>query len=187
MTATAARNLTKKVLNIPAATVTFDTDIDDYVTQAVQLLYPLAPIEIDADTTVVIGSDNRTASLPSGVLDVAELEIYDSDNSDYYPTNEYRIHNGKIKMDTYLLAGTRLRIWGLGAYAITTLPTYLEMVVIYWTVSIFYAALAGNKRKYNLYVGAAGAAGDRDMKDSVDFFRGQGNDLLADRIAIRGA
>lgn len=186
MTTTDARNLVKKVLNIPSTNTSFDTDIDSFVTQAVQLLYPVASKDIDA-ATATVNSDDRTVNLPSGTLDVSELELYDSDNSDYYPTNEYRLHGTKIKFDTYVERGSTVRIWGIGAYSLTDLPTFLEMVVIYWAVSIFYSTLAGNKRKYNQYVSASGAAGDRDMKDSVDFFQSKGNDLLIDRVAIRGA
>lgn len=180
--------LVRSQANIPASNTSFDSDIATYITQAVQMLWPVAGADIDADTTKTVNADNRTITLPSGTLDVERLELYSSDDSDYYPTNEFTVHNRKtIRLDSYVASGTACRIWGRGYYTITTVPPELEWVVIYWALSLLYASFAGNKRKYNIYVGAAGAAGDRDMKDSAQFFRSAGNDLLVDRVGIQGA
>lgn len=193
MITTEALALVRSQANIPASNTTFDTDINTYVQKALSWLFPVAMADIDPDTTKYVNSDGRTIDLPTGTVDVGDLELYDTETSDYRPISEFRLHGTKIKLDSYCAPGTQARIWGLGSYAITassgttTLPAYLDMVIVYWALSMLYASFAGNKRKYNQYVSASGAVGDRDMKDSVDFFKNMGNDLLIDRVGIKGA
>lgn len=179
----------KRMLNITDST--FDSDLTTYVPYAIKLLSPIALNEVAADTTKTVNSDNRTIDLPTGMRQVRSggLELYSSDVSDYRVFSDFRQHGSKIVTDYYVAAGTQSRIWGLSDYKqdASDLPIELELVIVYWTMSLFYNSLAGNKRKYNIYVGTTGSAADHDMKDSATFYMNEGNSILTDRVTVRGS
>ena len=189
---TTARNRVKDFADVPSGNSSFDDDINNYVQDAAKQLYPIAMRELGPDTSASFNTDARDCSLPSGYEQVRILELYDSGMSDYYPTSDFKVHNGKIWLDNPVTESTQARIWGWGRHVVaadaanTTVPDELELVVLYWATSFFYDALAGNRRKYNIYVGSGGQAADRDMKDSSAFFMEKANQLLADRAKLAG-
>jgi len=183
--AATARSRVKDLLDI--SDTSLDSDIDNYVTDAVNMLYPIAMAEVAPDTTKTFASGGRDVTLPSGVDQVRRLELYDDDLSDYYPTDDYIVHAGSIWLDQATSSSTQARIWGWARHTIGTVPAELYDVVFYWAASLFYSALAGNKRKYNIYIGSAGSAADRDIKDSADYYMNHANQILADRAKLAGS
>src|SRR5687767_4945492 len=144
-----ARARIKDFADIPTATTTFDADIDKYVVSAVDQLAPGALNEMAPDETVELASDEANAELPADVVAVRRLELYNDTISGYQPTSDYMIHAGSVYLDQPVATATVLRIWGLKRYVLGTVPPELELVVLYWATAQFYAALAGNRRKYN--------------------------------------
>ena len=183
---TTARNRVKDLADVSASDTSFDTDIDNYVQTAIDNLYPFALNEVAPDTSKTFAADSRSVTLPTGVVDVRRLELYDSATSDYSPTRNFITHAGSIYLDEAVSVSTQAKIWGWGRHTISSVPAELYLVVFYWAVAQFYAALAGNKRKYNLYIANTAASADRDMKDSADYFEQKGNTLLADRTKLAG-
>lgn len=186
LTATTARNRVKDLADIASTDTSFDADIDNYVTSAVNNLYPMAMAEVAPDITKTFAADGRNVTLPSGIDQIRRLELYDSTISDYVPEPDFIVHGTEIWLDEAVSASTVARIWGWARYALTTVPAELELVVIYWATSYLYDSLAGNKRKYNTFIASTGAAGDRDMKDSADFYLQKGNQMLVDRAKLAG-
>lgn len=188
-TVTILRDQVKDFASVPAANTNYDADIANYVAYAIKLLAPIALQELPANTTKTVNSDGRTIDLPATILQVRDLELYATDLADYSGFNDFKQHGSQILLDYYVSPGTQVRIWGLGYYAqdATTLPVELEIVIVYWALSMLYSSFAGDKRKYDIYVGSTGAAGDRDMKDSSTFYKNEGDQLLLDRVAVRGS
>lgn len=190
-TTTTLRSQVKYFAGIKSTDTSFDTDIDTQVQYAIKNLAPVALLEKTYDTTKTVNSDGVTIDLPTGVLQVRSggLEIYDNDLADYRVCTDWRQHGSQIRLTSAVDSGTAVRIWGLGYYKsdATDLPQELELPVVYWALSYFYVYLAGNKRKYNIYVGTTGAAADKDMKDSAAEWKAEGDSLLLDRVTLRGA
>jgi hypothetical protein len=181
----------KRQLGIKSTDTTFDSDLDENAAYAIKMLSPIVLNEIASDVTKTVNTDGRTIDLPSGTRQVRSggLELYSADVADYCNFSDFKQHGTKIVLDYYVTPGTAVRIWGLGDFNVTAtdLPIELELVIVYWVMSMFYNKLAGDKRKYNIYVGTTGAAADHDMKDSATYWKQEGNELLVDRANIRGS
>jgi hypothetical protein len=170
----------KNVLNISVAT--FDTDINTDLDFAVKDLYPIAVQDI-AVATVTLLSDYRSFTIPTGTSIVRRVEV------DGYSV-DFIVHGTKVFFTQGPVdSGSEVTCFGQGRWGFadyTDIPLELHTVLIYWAVAKFYTALAGNKRKYNIYVGTVGSAADRDMKDSADYFKELGDQYLEERTGIRG-
>lgn len=169
----------KNTLNITVST--YDTELNSDLDFAVKDLFPLAAKEI-APVAVTLNSDLRSFAVPSGSDIVRRVEI-----NGY--VQDFFCHGGTAYLMTPADSGDTVTAFCLGRYvptAYTDIPSELETVLIYWAVAKFYTALAGNKRKYNIYVGNVGSAADRDMKDSADYFKELGDQYLEERTAVRG-
>lgn len=188
------RDKVKRALYIKLATTTFDTDITSLVDRAVtslppQVLLPSAPVES------TVNSDQESVTYPAGVFHVARLDIKLDGDDFWKPYALTRNWNGKVYLSDQFDSGTDVRLWPLVAAEVkdcpkpdnttsttTTLPLHYDDIVVFRTVSYFYDLLAGNKRKYNSYVAASGAAGDRDMKDSSDFYEDKAQETINERV-----
>ena len=174
---------------------TFDSQLTDHMRLAVSNLYPQAQAELTPDTSLVWPSSDNVLTLPTGVRGIRMLEI--KSDATYYrriDSSHYMVHGSQVILGTLEWASYPMRVWGLGNYVLhassaasTTLPSELEVVVVYWTVALFYESLAGNRRRYNVYVGAAGAAADQDIKDSAEYFTERGQEILLQRSANRSS
>lgn len=169
----------KNTLNITVST--YDTELNSDLDFAVKDLYPLACKEV-APATVTLASDLRSFTVPSGSDIVRRVEI-NGYSMDYF------CHGGTVYLMNTVESSDVVTAFCLGRYVVGTyadIPSELETVLIYWAVAKFYTALAGNKRKYNIYVGNVGSAADRDMKDSADYFKELGDQYLEERVGVRG-
>jgi hypothetical protein len=166
----------KNTLNI--AVSTYDTDLTADLGFAVKDLYPIVVKDV-APAAATLNSDNRSVDVPAGIDQVRRVEI-DGVSTDFF------VHADTIYFPEEVATTATVSVFGAARMAIADVPAELETVLIYWTVSKFYAALAGNKRKYNSYMGTQGAAADRDIKDSADYFKQLGDEYLDDRVAVRG-
>lgn len=185
------RDRVKDLLGILTSVTTFDADIDLYVLDSINNLWPLVKLELAPVTTPVVASDGRTIAMPAGTFDVSRLEV--SDGAYLQETDDYWIHGTNILLIDLVTAGRATKLWGYGKYsvhasnpALTTLEENMVTTVIYWACSIFYASVAGDRRKYNAYITAGGAA-DRDARDAVNDFLQLGDDHLDKRYAVRSS
>lgn len=169
----------KEQLNIASTDATFDADLTTDINFAVKDLYPLAMSEVAPNTSATFESDNRSISIPAGMTLIRKVEIADQ-SVDFWQ------HETKIYLLNTFSGTESIRIFGFGRHTITTVPEEIESVIINWAVAKFYLRLAGNRRKYNIYVGNVGAVSNRDMKDSAQFFKEMGDSLLEERSAVRG-
>lgn len=190
-TAAGLRSQVKYFAGIKSTDTSFDTDIDTQVAYALKNLAPIALKENTSDVTKSVNADGVTIDLPTGTLQIrsAGLELYDNDVSDYRIFTDWRQHGTQIRLNYYVTPGTQARIWPLGYYNAdySDLPQELELVVVYYALSFFYVYLAGNKRKYNIYAATTGAAADHDMKDSAQEWKQEADNLLMDRVTVRGS
>jgi hypothetical protein len=184
LTTSTARARVKDFVDVPTATTTFDDDIDKYVLSAVDQLAPRALNEADLDETIELATDENSAGLPTDVVAIRRLELYNDAISGYQPSSDFMVHGETLYLDTPVATATTVRLWPLKRYILTTVPAELELAVLYWAVAQFYASLAGNRRKYNSYT-SQGATADRDVKDSADFFQALGDKIFDQQVQIR--
>lgn len=171
----------KNVLNIASGVTTYDTEINTDLDFAVKDLYPLVVQDI-APVTATLLTDLRSFSMAAGTEIVRRVEI-DGYSMDFF------CHNGKVYLVSTVDSTAEITVFGQGRWGFadyTNIPLELHTVLLYWAVAKFYTALAGNKRKYNIYVGTVGSAADRDMKDSADYFKELGDQYLEERTGVRG-
>jgi hypothetical protein len=169
----------KNTLNI--TTSTFDTDLNSDLDFAVKDLFPMVVKEI-APVAATLDSEGRKCTVPATIDRVGKVELGGFDV-------DYTVHAGSVYLRETADPSASVNVYGYARFAITdyaSIPLEAETAIVYWAVSKFYAALAGNKRKYNSYMGTQGAAADRDIKDSADFFKQMGDDHIEQRFAVRG-
>lgn len=182
MTPTTAKNSMKMRLDIPASDTTFDSIISSCLSDAVDRLAPTVFREVDALLVPVTPSHGGEAIVDLSQLDVAlddirELEAVDSFTR--WPVDTYRMHGTELKVRD-IGSATSLKIYGLQAYTLVTLPPFLKPAVFYYAQSIFYTFLLSNKAKYNVYMQNGGRAVD-EMANLVDFWETKGDDFLKDK------
>lgn len=191
----------KDLLNIPsgntslANVTTWDTQLNNFMIQAVNLLWPIAQNELAPDISLTWPTSDPVLTLPAGVLGVRFMEVKcDGTNWQRVSKDNWYTHGTQLLLKQLQWAGKAIRIWGLGRYKLdpsvganTTLPVELEQVIIYWTAALFYESLAGSKRKFDVYAGAAGAAADHDIKDSAQYMHDRGQELLDQRAPLRSS
>lgn len=170
----------KDNLNITVST--FDTALNTKLDFSVKDLYPIVVQDL-APATVTLLSDYRSFTIPSGTSIVRRVEV-DGYSIDFITHgNTIYFTGGTVDPDSVVTCFGQGR-WGFADY--TDIPVELHTVLIYWAMAKFYTSLAGNKRKYNIYVGNVGSAADRDMKDSADYFKELGDQYLEERTGVRG-
>ena len=187
---TTARASVKTRLDIDSSVTTFDTAIDEFVLSGVNRLYPIAQKEIDIQTKVVSVDNFGEVSLDLSTLPTpataARRVEYMISGTAYSPASE-TYHHGSILAVRELPANATvtLRIYGLAAHTLATVPTFLEQAVIWYAMSEFYDFLAGNKSKYNIYT-QSGARSVDNMKDEAEFYEQKANVYLNDRTTLYG-
>lgn len=185
--ATEADLITRIKAFLDISDATYDDELDDFLDASINILAGRGVLtEVARDASVTISADETEFSLPSGVEEIRRLELYDADIADYVRCPDFIQHGTKIYLDNAVPVATATRIYGLAKHTIATLPAELEMPVVYWVVSMFYSLLAGNRRKYNAYLGTSGSAANRDMKESAQYYKELGDDLLLDAKTVRG-
>lgn len=179
----------KRRLSIPETNTEFDADIADYVSDAVNMLYPIIHRELVPET-VTLAKDSNTidlSTLAGNVKAVRYIEIYDATNSVYNAYDDFVQHGDTLYINYDWDEAKTVKVFGLGAYTESTVPTEFASVVVNWAMSEFYSNLVGNSRKYNLYTQNSGARKADNMRDLSDYYWVRGNQLLVDRAKIEGA
>lgn len=186
MDSTKALERVKTRLHIAASNTDFDADINDYVESAVNRLYPMVTKLMDT-REVTLTSNSQTVELQSGAEGVSFIEIIQDGEYDFY--EEYSLVGRKIRFDNSQTSGRKFAITEYTRHtyaAITDIPAEYELVVVYWAMSEFYEFLAGNKRKYSVYMNSAGTNAVDNMQDMVDRLEERANDILGDRFEMGG-
>lgn len=165
-------------------TTDFDTDIDTFVNESVDALYPMVMDEASPEE-VSIGTNDTKFDLPAGIDDVKRIEY--KEGRLYLPfQGVYHQHGSEVIFES-APGNLTLRVYGLSRYSVTEVPSQLQTVVINWAMSEFYSMLVGNKRKYNIYAQSSGARSADNMRDLSDYYLDRGNQTLNDRARIHGA
>lgn len=189
MITSTARASVKSRLDISASDTTFDSQIDEFVLSGVSRLYPIAQKELAVQTKVVTVDGFGEASFDLATLTtpaIAARKVDYSTGGAYSPAPE-TYHNGTnlIVRDLPSFSTATLKVYGLAAFVLADVPTYLEQAVIWYAMSEFYDFLAGNKRKYNLYT-QSGARSVDNMKDESEYYEQKANVYLNDRAQLYG-
>lgn len=184
-----ARASVKSRLAIDASELSFDSIIDEFVLSAVNRLYPIAQNEIAAQTKVVtVDSFGETSvdlsTLTTPILAARKVEA--TSGSAYYPASE-TYHQGLTLYVRELptTSTITLKIYGLAAYTLATVPSYLEQAILWYAMSEFYDYLSGNKSKYNIYAQSSARSVD-NMRDEAEFYEQKANVYLNDRTTLYG-
>lgn len=189
MIAATALASVKTRLSIESGVTTFDAAINEFVLSAVSRLYPIAQKELvpeektvtpDGYGEVVVSLSGLTGAPQS----IRKVEAYSggawSENVDdvyHQGTNLYvRGLDGAV---------TKLRLYGVGLFALADVPVYLEQAIIWFAMSEFYDLMAGSKSKYNIYM-QSGARNVDNMQDESDRYEQKANVYLADRVQLYG-
>lgn len=180
----------KTRLDIDNSQTAFDAAINEFVLSGVNRLYPIAQKEIEVQTKVVSVDGYGEASVDLSTLTTPALAARRVEASvgggAYFPANETYHHGVNLQVrELPSDQSTTLKIYGLAAFTLATVPSYLEQVVIWYAMSEFYDFLAGNKRYYNIY-NQSGARQVDNMRDEADFFEQKANVYLNDRTTLYG-
>ncbi len=187
MTTVEAREDVKTFLYIPTATTAFDTEVDDFVQNSVDALWPHLKEELTPDTSLTLASGDNEFPLPAGMAEVYQVEIYDSDLEGYTPIDGtlWRLHKGVVYLQETYDSAVVLRLFGFGRYDLTDVPVEFELVVSNWAASNMYQMFAGDKRKYNIYSQVSGRSGVSNMLELSNFHYDRGNEIFRDRLDLR--
>lgn len=184
-----ARASVKSRLDIDSSLTTFDAAIDEFVLSGVKRLYPIAQREIPAQTKVVTVDSFGEASvdlstLPTPALAARKVEA--NMGGAYFPANETYHHDVTLQVrELPENQSVTLKIYGLAAFDLASVPSYLEQAVIWYAMSEFYDFLAGNKSKYNIYAQSGARAVD-NMQDESENYEQKANVYLNDRTTLYG-
>lgn len=181
-----ARTAVKQRLDIASTETTWDDLIDAVVLTAVSRLFPICQEEVAVSTQNLTIDDSGEAvvTLATGVTGARRVEVTSGEG--WFPADDTFHHGTSVYIRDLDADVTQARIYGLKAYELTTIPEYLYLAVFWYAISEFYDYLAGNKRKYNLYV-ASGARQVDNMRDESEYYEQKANVYVNDRATIYGS
>lgn len=177
----------KRRLDIEVAATEFDDEIGDFIEQSVKRLYPLTAQEVDPEiVSVTIDSygEGEVSFTTESLDDVRLVEAYDG--SSWFPVDGVYRHGSKLRVRGLSTDVSQLKLYGLLAYDVETVPGFLELPVIWYSMSEFYDMLAGNKRKYNVYMQNGGAALD-DMRQESDYYEAKAQRYIEEHATAYGS
>lgn len=182
MTPTVARASMKSRLDIPTADTTFDAFIDACVLDAVDRFAPVVYEQVAPQSVNITSTSDGSAIVDLSALnptldDIRSISAVDSFTN--WDLDDYAMHGNELKLRSVANA-TSVKIYGLKAYSLSTIPSYLKPAVFYFAQSIFYTFLMANKAKYNVYMQNGRGAVD-NMQDLVDFWDQKGAEYLQDK------
>lgn len=188
MEAADARNSVKLRLDISSTVDTFDEAIDEFVLSAVGRLSPIALRDVDyQDIDLTVDAYGEAvidlSSLGTPLHSVRRAEV--SSGGSYDSVDDTYHHGGKYYLRDLDSSYNTARLYGLVEYDLANVPSYLKLAVIWFAMSEFYDFLAGNKRKYNVYMGS-GARTVENMREESDVYEQKANDYLNDRVELYG-
>lgn len=160
----------KTRMDIATAITTFDAQIQEFVTDAVNRLFPTAAKEVPVQTVAIAPDtygeatvDLTTLTTPLSAARSVEL----SAGYEWQATRQLYHHAGSLRIRGVDSSMVNARIYGLIPFVITTVPDNLAPAIYWYAMSEFYDYLAGNKRKYNLYAQSGGRMVDNMAAEST--------------------
>lgn len=186
---TDARNQIKRRLDIDSAVTTFDDAIDDFVLSGVKRLYPIAARELAPESVSISVDSYGEAIVDLSTLTDEPLAARRVDVSAGFGWSpaQHNYHHGTSLFIRELESDiTNAKVYGLARHYLGTVPEELEQAVLWYAMSEFYDYLAGNKRKYNIYMQSGARAVD-NMRDESEYYEQKANVYLNDRVTLYGA
>ncbi len=161
MTPQAALAAVKSRLDIDTAITDFDAQINQFVTDAVDRLYPTAmqdagvvPLPCTPDSVT------RQSTITLTNLDgFRYIEALGSDGFPY-PVDDVYQYGNIVRLRNLSSDTSKVLVYGLKRYTLATIPPELKRAIFYYAMADFYNFLVGNKRKYNVYMSNGRAAVD---------------------------
>lgn len=190
MTSASALASVKNRLDIPSSDTTFDTQINDYVTQAVNRLFPRTGQET-APQTVSVTVDQfgealiDLSTLPTPVSDVRLVEYVGT--GAVAPADSKYVHGTQLRLRDLPSWTAQAKIYGLVPFTITTVSPQLELAVIWFAMSEFYENLGGNKRKFNIYMQTNGVSAMGEMRQEAQFYENKADMFLDEQATMYGS
>ena len=185
MIALDARKAVKGYLDIEDGITTFDDAIDGFVLSGVKRLYPVAQLEVEAQT-VSITSQSGRASVNLSTLSTPLMGVRNAETGDSLEPVDTYAHASTLYLQDVPSSTKTAILYGLARFSLGTVYEELELAVVYFATAEFYKYLLGNKRKYNAYV-STGRNTVENVQELIDYFEGLANQHLADRVTLYGA
>ena len=188
LTTATARTAVKNRLGI--SVTTWDTQIDDFIGQAVNRLSPKAQKEV-ASQTKALTVDNYgeaivdLSALTTPVSDVRLVEV--TDGNSYWPADNIYRHGTSLRIRDLISSVTTAKIYGLNPYVITDVPDNLQLALFWFAISEFYDYLASNKSQYNIYAQTNGALAVDNMRDESTYFEAKAENYLDEHASAYGS
>ncbi len=180
-----ARAAVKTRLDI--STTTFDAQVDEFVLTAVGRLWPKLAIEVASQDKSVtpdsFGEVTVDLSLLTTPVTAARMVEATTGDGRYFQVIDTYQHGTKLRLRDLPSNTTGVRIYGLNACTLTTVPDNFFLPVYWYAISEFYDYLQGNKRKYNLYVSGGGRAVD-NMADESEAFAQKADDYVEEHRTV---
>lgn len=180
----------KNRLDIANSDTTFDTQLTDYFTQAVNRLYPKTGVEVAAQTASLSVDSFGEASvdlstLTTPVTDVRFVEVNGGQAT--FPADSKMVHGTILRLRDLPSYVTQAKIWGINSFTLATVPASLELAVYWYVMSEFYENLAGNKRKFNIYMQTNGVSAMSEMRQEALFYEQKADAYVDEQSPMYGS
>lgn len=187
---TSATVLTSVKGRLGITATTWDTILNDFSQQAVNRLYPLTAVEVDyQDILITVDSYGEAivdlSAITTPVLDVRTIEAYDG--FAWFPVSNIYRHGTKLRVRNLDTSMSKLRLYGLNNFTYATVPSSLELPVIWFTMAQFYEYLASNKAQYNIYSQTNGARAVDNMRDEAANLENKASMYIEENSTIYGS
>jgi hypothetical protein len=186
----AALTAVKYRLDILNTDTTFDAQLTDYINQAVNRLYPRTGVEVAAQTanlTVDTYGEGTVdlSALSTPVTDVRFVEV--TEGYAMYPADSKMVHGTILRLRDLPTSVTQVKIWGLNSFTLATVPASLELAIYWYAMSEFYENLAGNKRKFNIYMQTTGVSAMQEMRQEALFYEQKADAYVDEQAPVYGS
>ena len=190
----AARLKVKQKLDIADAVTTFDTIIDDALTQAIPRLAPYLQYQLAEDVTVTLAGGVDNFTMPVAASNLERVYVRSSSSDQWRLIDLWQQVRNKVYLNETFGSAMEVKViahrpftqsdadYALLAsdYPAAMLPLYL------FACSEFASVLVGNKRKFNIYQQSNGSRSLDEMKDLVEFYENRAVRILEDEISAEG-
>lgn len=186
-------------LGIESSNTDFDTMLAEFLQSATIRLYPTTAVEVPPQTTTISVDSYGEAIIDLATLSTPVLDVRSSMgvevlyNGTYMPVNSVFRHGTQLRLRDLDSGTTTARLYGLNQFALTgsdattTIPTYLQLPVLWYAMSEFFEYLGSNKAKYNIYAQQSGARGVDNMADVSEFYEQRADNYIAEKATQYGA
>lgn len=172
MTTAEARTSIKRKFKITGSTL--DTDIDEAVATAVDLLAPFIKKPIIDTYNVASGSDTQYLEPVLLTTDADLIAVNITGGSTINePFTDYTRRGNRILLKQWLADDTDVTLFLEVPYTITTIadiPRMYTRPMIELASAEFATTLAGDKSRYNIYSQQTGARGVDNMLDLAEYY-----------------